>query len=102
MRSIPLTISDIQRQAWETAEDKGFHDGRSFAEACALFHSEISEALEAWRNERGNEVIAEELADTIIRIADTAHGMGMNLENALRRKMRTNANRPFRHGGKRL
>ena len=87
----------------------------------ALIHSEVSEALEAVRDgelatyEIGPdgtrydapaghkpEGLPVELADIVIRVADLAGAMGVDLEDAVIRKMQYNAGRPMRHGGKRL
>lgn len=68
-------------------------------EKIALIHSEISEALEADRkglmddhlpHRPGIEV---ELADAIIRIADLAGALGLDLGEAVREKMAYNAQR---------
>ena len=45
--------------------------------------------------------LASELADTIIRILDTAHHMNIPVTEALVRKHQYNLTRPYRHGGKR-
>lgn len=50
-----MNIKDLIEESYQTATDKGWHEEkRSFAEVCALFHSEISEALEVYR-EKGVE-----------------------------------------------
>ena len=41
-----------------------------------------------------------ELADAIIRIADMCGAYGLDLEEALTKKMEYNKSRPYRHGGK--
>jgi NTP pyrophosphatase (non-canonical NTP hydrolase) len=65
----------------------------------ALFHSEVSEATEAIRKrDRAN--FDEELADVVIRVASVAHGLGTDLETAIRNKMAKNATRGLYHGGK--
>jgi len=43
---------------------------------------------------------ASELADVIIRILETAHSNGWDMEHIIARKMRYNATRGHRHGGK--
>lgn len=77
----------------------------------ALVHSEVSEALEAyrareleaWTRVDGKpEGVAAELADVVIRVADLAGYLGIDLGAAIRGKMEFNATRPHRHGGKNL
>lgn len=110
-----LTIAELIEDSRQTTEDKGFHNlSRSFAEEIALFHSEISEALEEFRNGRGfdeiyysnngskPEGIPVEIADVLIRIFDSCKTRGIPIEEALRIKSRYNKSRPPLHGGKRL
>ncbi len=119
-----LTIRGLIAEAHTTAREKGWHDPdidqRTFGEEIALFHSELSEALEAYRDgddmtrithpptAEGDrspskpEGVAVELADTLIRIFDTCGARGIPLEDALRQKMAYNKTRPHRHGGKRI
>lgn len=84
-------------------------DARNFGEMIALMHSELSEAMEEWRDgdihigfEGMKPVgVVVELVDTIIRILDTMHYLGADIDTILRRKMRYNEMREYRHGGKR-
>lgn len=67
--------------------------------ALALIHSEVSEALEAYRaGDRGN--FEEEMADVVIRVLDVTHGMGIDLGPAILAKLEKNRARGHRHGGK--
>jgi NTP pyrophosphatase (non-canonical NTP hydrolase) len=102
---------------WET--------DRNFGEMIALMHSELSEALEAWRDgdditevgyeqayyvnldsgESGNMTgkpvgVASEFADVIIRILDTCQTLNIPVIQALIEKAEYNISRPYRHGGK--
>ena len=64
----------------------------------ALIHSEVSEALEAFRvNDRIN--FDEELADIIIRLLDLCAGLVINIEAELLKKVEKNRHRAHRHGG---
>lgn len=108
-----MTINEMAEKAHAMALKKGWYDGgeRSFPELIALCHSELSEALEEYRNghspaeeyarEDGKpEGIHSELADVLIRVGDMAAYFGIDLESAVRGKMAFNATRPARHGGK--
>ena len=114
-----LTIESIMVAAHATATEKGWrgeHDNRTFGDEIALMHSELSEALEEFRdpdseidgiyhtaiNPEKPEGVAVELADVIIRIAESCKERNIPLVEALRQKMAYNATRPFRHGGKAL
>jgi hypothetical protein len=107
-----MEISELQRISGETAKASGWHDThRSFGEDCALFHSEISEALEAYRAEGFKhwgggdwkpEGVFYELADCVIRICDFFYRREVDLEYYLRKKQEYNKTRPYRHGGKKL
>lgn len=67
----------------------------------ALVHSEVSEALEAFRN-RDMFNFGEECADVLIRVLDLMNGLGLNADHCVQMKMEKNAGRPHKHGGKRI
>lgn len=118
------TIANLARRAHEKACAKGWWDSTSpdgrwtdpgtVPRCLALIHSEVSEALEAWRVDdkasttgggpdgtpKPDGFIAE-LADVVIRVFDTAEALGMNLEEAVLAKMKFNETRSHKHGGKR-
>ena len=67
----------------------------------ALIHSEVSEALEAFRH-NDHENFGEELADILIRVLDCAPGLGIDIDAAVADKLAKNRTRGYRHGGKRV
>ena len=94
-----LTIASIMLRAGNTAITKGFRDKeRAFSTDIALCHSELSEALEADRNNEGSERKAEELADVIIRVCESAYHHRLPLIHAIIDKMNLNAERKHMHG----
>lgn len=105
-----MNLKELVEVAHEMSKSKGWYEGDppNIPEKLALIHSEVSEALEAYRD--GNqqvffvgqkpEGLAVELADAVIRIADLCGYLGIDLEDVVALKMAYNAKRPHRHGGK--
>jgi NTP pyrophosphatase (non-canonical NTP hydrolase) len=99
-------------------------DGRNFGEILALIHSEVSEALEAYRSgqpinemqyehhdglgcvEKGCKApkkpsgVPSEMADILIRVFDACGAYGIDIGAAVAEKVEYNRSRPYRHGGK--
>lgn len=105
-----MNLNKLAKRCYKNAFERGFHDTpRSFAEDLVLIHSEVSEALEEYRDSdlepeeaHSDPNVVEEFADMIIRICDTAGKYDYDLDKAVMVKMERNANRPYRHGGKNL
>lgn len=122
-------IKQLVKEAHENSKSKGFYDNpKNIGEMIALIHSEVSEALEADRENRyahlnkseenvlmgwvGDEDyitdykekikgrFEEEMADIVIRVMDMCGYKGIDLEFHIRAKMRYNASRPHKHGKK--
>ena len=106
----PLT--DLAQDIYDNAKAHGWWDKpRSFGDIIALCHSELSEALEEYRNgkpaiyygEDGKpEGIAVEMIDCIIRILDWCGHEAIDVDEILKIKHEYNKTRPYRHGGKRV
>lgn len=97
------SIKQWQKEVHALAKEKGWHEtSREIPELLCLLHSEISEALEAYREKKGYKVpVAEELADVAIRLFDMCEYLGIDLEYYINKKHEINKLRPYRHGNKR-
>lgn len=102
-REFIRSLRKIQKECHSIAKSHGWWDKRrTFGDCIALIHSELSEALDAYRHDEGDAHIKEELADAIIRILDFAEKKNYDLGVAIITKMDKNRNRPYRHGGLKL
>jgi NTP pyrophosphatase (non-canonical NTP hydrolase) len=119
----------IQLACHKRAVSKGWWESgeRNMGEMIALMHSELSEALESYRNSEpllwyrhddnccldmsatmpqvGDSIgkpegLASEFADVLIRIFDTCERLEIPLTQALLDKHAYNGTRSYRHGGK--
>lgn len=119
-----MTIKNLVEIAHNNAKDKGFYERPSeVGTIISLIHSELGEATEAFRKNRrtldhaflkdylttGSEAhrefsslvkdtVEDELADTVIRIADLCGYLGIDLESHVVAKLKFNKTRPLRHG----
>ena len=95
-----MNINTMAKLVHENAKAHGWWDWeRPIPELLCLIHSEVSEALEAYRKQdRKN--MEEELADIVIRVFDLALGKGIDIEKAIIDKHTFNTTRPYRHGNK--
>lgn len=122
---LTTSLTDAMYRVAEVNADNGWHDTeRSFGDDIALLHSEVSEALEAYRSwglqdmteqqctkhspfchrdgECKPEGVGSELADVLIRLLDTCYRRDVDLAAEFERKLAFNKTRGHRHGGKNL
>jgi NTP pyrophosphatase (non-canonical NTP hydrolase) len=129
-----MTIREMQQRVHDLAVRKGWWDNCAtnmpfvamgaekrlldvdlvsarIPEKLCLIHSEVSEALEDYRDGKYEtklgaggkpEGFPTELADVVIRCMDLAGALGIDLEAEIEKKHAFNATRPFRHGGKKV
>lgn len=111
-----MTIKEWQRLVHDNSVQHGFWPDRTTSvvpEKLCLIHSEVSEALEAYRDPGHDpldywldgakpEGLGAELADVVIRVMDLCGGFGIDLEKCIAEKHEYNRSRPIKHGGKRI
>lgn len=115
LRGFTEAIPQMQAEVREVNEANGWYETkRTFGEDVALLHSEVSEALEAYRRwgvldatnpgsgDPKPEGVGSELADVLIRLLDVADRYGVDLPAEYHRKLAFNRTRGYRHGGKKL
>ena len=104
-------LNALAKQIHNTAVAHGWWDNPpSFGEVCALIHSEVSEALEEYRQKRPLSYVCQgkpegqavELIDAVIRVLDYLAYAEVDVDALMAQKMAYNKTRSYRHGGKAL
>ncbi len=126
---IQMNLTKFAKEVYERAKGRGFHqnkDADNLGTMLMLIVSELGECLDADRKSRWvdknkntanwkhlndtefkqwfeanvKDTVEDELADALIRIADTAGRCDMDLQTHVDMKMRYNELRPHKHGDK--
>lgn len=102
LNELALEVIEINTsKGWNCLKPEEWDDTYKVPAILGLIHSEVSEALEAFRvGDKDNFI--EELADVVIRVIDCTGGLGMDIDSAIRAKLEKNKTRTYRHGGKRV
>ena len=101
-------------KGWRQDGADGIRSGPWFAAYIALAHSELSEALDAYRVKDWSSTrelqpgetipkpmgVGPELADALIRILDLCEIWDIDIEAEMRRVLSYGWTRPYQHGGK--
>lgn len=109
----PQTTDEWADYINEWCTRKGWNDNPKFPEMLLNLHSEVSEAWEEYRNNRGvseiyyndskpekPEGIPIEITDLLIRVLHLMKYLGWDVNQLLNLKMAFNEKREYRHGGK--
>lgn len=103
-------FTQLSQEMHKTSVEKGFWEEPEWmdkiAGKLALVHSEVTEALEAMRKNKGADMVTEEFADIFIRCMDLhatlveAEEATPDLFNVVLLKARANRDRPPKHGNR--
>jgi NTP pyrophosphatase (non-canonical NTP hydrolase) len=103
-----ISFDDIAIDLHQTAVEKGFWpedvDDIFITKQLMMIVSEAVEVMEAIRKDKGDEAIADEMADIIIRTLDLYAGLAehgyviASLDYAINKKAGINKERPEKHG----
>lgn len=92
------SLNELCELCHSIAKSKGFWDKeRNMGEALMLIVTELGEAMEGYRK-KDDANFREEIADVFIRLMDLCGGLGIDIEEEIRKKSEKNKTRPYMHG----
>jgi NTP pyrophosphatase (non-canonical NTP hydrolase) len=110
-----MEMKELQKEIYRINAENGWHEDdpkmltkERFLGFISNCHSEISEAFEEVKNNRGElymngekpEGLYVELADAVIYIMDFCEARGVDIGGIIEKKINFNATRGYRHGNK--
>ena len=103
LNNLGKDINHVNRaNGWNVLKPHEFEsDDYKVPAVLALIHSEVSEALEAFRHDDFDGFCVE-LADVIIRVLDCTSGLDIDIDSIVIAKLEKNKGRGHKHGGKRI
>lgn len=96
-----MNLEMMKKEIESLVLDKGFYNRPEDAPKKLLFaFIELAEASDAWKKGQHEEVIAEELIDTIFYILDASRLAcpSVNMDEMFKRKLEKNKGRPHQYG----
>lgn len=90
-----------QANGWNVTQGNEWDNTYKVPAILALVHSEVTEALEAFRK-NDQENFLEEMADVVIRVLDCVGAFTDEFDEIVSEKIAFNKTRGHRHGGKRV
>ena len=96
-----MHLEEMKKEIETLVLEKGFYNKLEDVPKKLLFaFIELGEASDAWKKGEPEEVIAEELIDTIFYILDSSRLAcpSINMDEMFKRKLTKNQNRPFQYG----
>lgn len=94
-----VDLDKMQKKILQNKINKHFNTTNIHQEFCLLY-GEVAEAYDAWAKGKGLEEIGLELADVAIYTLGIAEILGINLEDALLKKIAINEKRVYVNGKK--
>jgi len=101
---LDVLLRAIARAVTDEATQNGFVFEQPWKDAPKLLMyvvTELSEAMEAWRND-DRDAFEEEIADSFIRLMHIVGLLDIPIGQRIEEKRRKNRNRPYRHGRKQI